>query len=258
MKILKNIFIFLIIGLSFYFISSCDAEKTVTYLTSPELGILQTDEFGNILGGDYSDWCLKSTVDTFTYVVSFTVTSLSNNRVALLKWITSQEYHNYGFDIERKRYNENNYSKIKFIQGQGIKNDSTIYSYNDSVNIVSFYTYRLKMIDVNGNYKYIYTGIIPITPVFNSFFGPIYPNPTKGKFTIPFGVKQNDFVSIYFIYNSDTIFITKSKFYQPGIYKIIYRYDTTKYHNSTNRLYILNNSLQFNDTCKSYGDIQFN
>jgi hypothetical protein len=252
----KNILISLVIVLFAYLVFSCDAEKTVEYI-SLDLGILQTNESGEIIGGDMSDWCLKSVVDTFSYVSSFTLT-ISHNTVAILRWVTTQEYHNYGFDIERKRYNENNYTKIDFVQGQGTNHDSTIYIYNDTVNNVYYYSYRLKMIDIYGNYKYITVGSSTFTSPHVAFFGPIYPNPAKGRFTIPFAITQNDYVSIYFIYNSDTVFITKSKPYQAGTYKIIYNYDTAKYHNIQCRLYIFNFSLQFNDSCRSYGDIQFN
>lgn len=257
-KYLRNLFIFLFIGATIYFNVSCNADKTVTPIGNLDLGILRTNESGQILGGDYSDWCLYSPVDTFTYVVSFTMTPLNQNTIAHLKWTTSKEYHNYGFYLERKKFSDFNFIKIKFIEGQDIKNDSTYYSYNDTINSVSSYTYRLKVIDIFGNYKYIYVGQIMITPILSPFFGPAYPNPSNGKFTIPFSVTKKDSVSIFFISDNDTIFITKDRNYSAGNHSTVFIYDTTVFHDMQVRLYFKNNSFQVSDSCKSYGDIQFN
>ena len=66
---MKNIIIFFIIiifALSItYFINGCgnDPVKPVTN-TNP--GILETDNFGNILGGDTTDWCLGTPL-TFSF-----------------------------------------------------------------------------------------------------------------------------------------------------------------------------------------------
>jgi hypothetical protein len=258
-KIIKSLFILLFIGIAIYFNVSCDADKTVTTLGTLDLGILQTDEIGNIIGGDYTDWCRNSPADTFTYVVSFTLTSLNNSKIAYLKWTTSKEYHNYGFFIGRiKSYQSHDTTYLKFIQGQGIKYDSTYYSYSDTVNRVSDYTYILKMVDIYGNYKYFIVGQTSNSSIMYPFFGPAYPNPTTGKFTIPFAIAKRDSISIFLISNNDTIYLTKNKLYQQGTYKITYSFDTTLYHDVQVRLYFRNNSLYATDSCKNYGDIQFN
>lgn len=259
MKILlKNIFIFTVIGFTLYYFESCNVDKTVTPLTTTNPGILETNESGQVIGGDYSDWCIHPAIDTFTYVVSFSMTISYNNRVANLRWVTSKEYHNYGFDVERKRFSDINYTKINFVPGQGIKNDSTYYFYSDTVfSNVQGYTYRLKMISVFGNFKYFYIGPIAIIPPLNSSFGPVYPNPAKGVFNLPFSLPRKDTVTIFFIDNRDTVYLAFRKIYLSGSYRITYNYDTSRFHRAQDRLYFYCGSQQINDSCKNYGDIQF-
>lgn len=252
-----DLLIFVFIILSIYFVSSCNVEKVITPLTSGDMGILRTNEAGEILGGDYSDWCIRQAADTFTYVVSFTIGYTYNNKIAILRWTTSKEFNNYGFEIERKRFNES-YIKIGFIPGQGTVHDSTRYMYSDTVQYYAQnYSYRLKMIDIYGNYKYYYQGPISVNPPLTYSYGPVYPNPTKGFFTLPFSLPRKDTVTIYFIDNADTIYLAFRRVYNAGNYKINYSYDTTKYHNSQNRLYFFSGSLQPNEVCKNYGDIEF-
>jgi hypothetical protein len=257
-KIIRNLLFLSILGLSFYYITSCNVEKTITPLTMSEHGILRTNEMGQVLGGDYSDWCIHAPVDTFTYVVSYSVTLLNHNTVARLKWVTSKEYHNYGFDIERKKFTEMSYLRFNFIPGQGIKDDTTIYTFTDSAATnLQFYSYRLKVLDIYGNYKYYYVGPITITPPLNSSFGPAYPNPASGIFTLPFSLPRKDTVTIFFINNPDTVYLAWRKVYLAGTYKINYRYDTSVYHRVIDRIYMYCSSQMQNDSCRNFGDIQF-
>lgn len=257
-RIFKNIATFLFVGLTAYFISSCQEDKSVTYLTPSDLGILRTDAQGKILGGDVTDWCLHSVEDTFTYVTSFTLNTYNNNTVARLKWTTKQEFHNWGFDIERKRYNGSNYEKLASIPGQNITYDTTNYIFTDTVNKVTDYTYRLKVIDIYGNYNYVTYGNYPVFPPANYSFGPLYPNPSSGSFTLPVSVPWRDTVSIYIVNNSDTFYITRRNVLNPGNYKFTYSYDTTIFRRMQRRIYIKNYSLPYSDSCKSYGDVEFN
>jgi hypothetical protein len=260
MKILlKNIFIFIVIGFTLYYFESCNVDKTVTPLTTTNLGILVTNENGQVIGGDYSDWCIHPAVDTFTYVISFSVTYSNQNRIARLRWVTSKEYNNYGFDIERKRNNEYSFIRLNFVQGQGIFNDTTNYLYIDTVNSnAQLYTYRLKIMDIYGNFKYYYAGPISVTPPLNSSYGPVYPNPANGVFNVPFSIPRKDTVTIFFIDKHDTVYIAFRNILIAGNYKYTYHYDTSKYHNVQDRLYIYCGSLMLNNICKNYGDIQFN
>jgi hypothetical protein len=254
--ILRYSFLIIVIGLSFYAISGCNKETPVTP-TSIDLGILRTNELGNILGGDYSDWCLHNPVDTFTYVKYFYV--ITQNNIATLRWTTSKEYHCYGFDVERSVVTDTNYSRQGFVHGTGSTNDSVSYIYFDTLQINHpDYKYRLKVLDTFGNFEYLYQGgqINGFPP--NASFGPAYPNPATDNLTIKFSIPRADTVSIYFAeFKTDTVFFMNKEPLNVGSY-VIYTYNSSNFHNVQKRLFIKSSSIRNADSCSLYGDIQFN
>jgi len=254
---IRYIFLFAVIGLSFYSVTSCNKETPVTPAVI-DLGILRTDEFGHILGGDYSDWCIHSPVDTFTTIKYFYVTMPQNN-VSFLKWTTSKEYNCYGFDVERRVIPDTNFIKVGFVNGAGTTNDSVAYVYFDTLlpNHPS-YSYRLKQLDIYGNYTYIYSGIHNIYPIPNASFGPAYPNPTTGNLTIKISIPRTDTVSIYYAgFMTDTVFIMNKENLEAGSYEIN-TFNSSNFHNVQKRLFIKSGSIRNADSCSLYGDIQFN
>jgi hypothetical protein len=60
MKKLKNIVTLFIFTLSLLSIFSCSDDPPPGGRTETDPGILFTDEFGNIIGGDTTDWCLNN------------------------------------------------------------------------------------------------------------------------------------------------------------------------------------------------------
>jgi hypothetical protein len=254
---LKNILIFVLTGFLIFLASGCKKDDSIFKNDPVDPGILRTDETGRILGGDYSDWCMHTAVDTFTHVIAFNVTTVSAN-TAKLQWITSKEYHSFGFDIERSLKTDTVFSKIGFLPGAGISSDSTAYLYYDSViSNVSNYKYRIKITDIFGNFSYEPHGIININPPLNYSFGPIYPNPVSSYFNIRFSISKKDTVSIFFLNNNDSIFVLHNDIKNIGTYEILCN-NIFNYHNIQKRLYIKCHSLPVSDSCRSYGDIQFN
>ncbi len=242
-------------GLSFYAIISCNKETPTTPSTS-DFGILRTDEFGNVLGGDYSDWCLHNPVDTFTYVKYFYV--ITQNNIAALRWTTSKEYNCYGFDIERSVVSDTNYSRLGFVHGTGTTNDSVSYIYFDTLQLNHpNYKYRLKILDTFGNYKYLFQGgqINGLPP--NASFGPAYPNPTNGSYKVKFQIPRIDTVSLYLTGLIDTLIIINKQICYPGMYEVNIS-NSSNFHNVQKRLYIKSGSIRNADSCSLYGDIQFN
>lgn len=254
---LRNCILVLVAGVSLFAVPGCNKEAP----TAPgniDLGILRTDEFGNILGGDYSDWCIHNPVDTFTYIVAFSVTAPQNN-ISLLKWTTSKQYSCYGFDVERKISSDTNYIKLHFVQGAGNLNDSMSYVYYDTLQPNHpNYSYRLKIWNTYGNYKYSYPGIQIVYPIPNASFGPAFPNPTTNNLIIKFSIPREDTVSIYFSeFKTDTVFIMNKERLNAGNYEIN-TYNSSNFHNVQKRLFIKSSTIQNADSCSLYGDIQFN
>lgn len=85
-----------------------------------------------------------------------------------LRWSTVTETDNYGFEIQRTAVSDqrsasddrgliadsDRWSTIGFVAGNGTSNDAHAYQYQDRVNAVGRYAYRLRQIDRNGAFRY--------------------------------------------------------------------------------------------------------
>jgi lysophospholipase L1-like esterase len=80
--------------------------------------------------------------------------SLTDNDKIVLTWNTTFEMSNYGFEIERSEQNVG-WESIGFVAGAGNSRKKISYSYvDDSLQSTGIYNYRLKVIEINGYYKY--------------------------------------------------------------------------------------------------------
>ncbi|HRE10857.1 MAG TPA: BNR-repeat neuraminidase N-terminal domain-containing protein [Ignavibacteria bacterium] len=112
-----------------------------------------------------------------------------------LRWVTEAEINNRGFYIERRiKISDNSFSnwqQLGFIEGSGTTGLPVEYSYIDRKLGKGIYQYRLRQVDLNGNYEYHF---LPNEQVIGSpvkfDLGQNYPNPSnpvsKIDFTVPF------------------------------------------------------------------------
>lgn len=127
-------------------------------------------------------------------LAAFTANVNRNNVV--LNWSTSSETNNQGFDIERSLANTQDWTRLGNISGNGTTTDQKSYSYNDRVN-TGTYNYRLKQIDLNGNFRYHYmTGevIVGVPTAYN--LSQNYPNPFNPSTKIDYDLPYDGRVSI--------------------------------------------------------------
>ncbi len=91
------------------FLSSCSEENIITRTIEVDPGILRTDIYGNVLGGDTTDWCYEPCADSLfvcnkflpaypnpvidTFYVRFDVQK--NNSLIKLYFLNSQTDTNY-------------------------------------------------------------------------------------------------------------------------------------------------------------------
>jgi len=113
-----------------------------------------------------------------------------------LKWTTTHEQNNSGFDIERaeKKGAELTWGKVGHVAGNGNSNNAINYSFEDKKVASGKYAYRLKQIDFNGNYHYYQLANeveVGVPKEFN--LSQNYPNPfnpsTKVDYSLPFDSK---------------------------------------------------------------------
>ncbi len=127
-------------------------------------------------------------------LVDFSANEVGNDIV--LKWGTASETNNYGFDIERQLFGNDNWKKVGFVIGNGNSNSTKEYLFKD-LNPVggSKFNYRLKQIDIGGNYKYSSTITVKVLPKEFSL-KQNYPNPFNPTTIIRYELPKDGFISL--------------------------------------------------------------
>lgn len=123
--------------------------------------------------------------------------SIINSNDVCLKWTTGSEMNNRGFEVQRKNAEVEEWSVISFVNGAVNSNALQEYQYVDrSVNHGS-YNYRLKQIDLNGNFEYfILSEVVNIARPNNFALFQNYPNPFNPKTTISFQLPKPGLVKL--------------------------------------------------------------
>jgi len=151
--------------------------------------------------------------------------------VITLNWQTATEINSYCFDIERSNDNTN-WVKVGSINAGGNSNKVLNYEYFDNVTAEGKYYYRLKQIDLDGQYKY--SSIIEVNAMIPKQYSlsQNYPNPfnpvTKISYSIP--VKANVTLNIYNI-TGELVATLVDKDLTAGTYTI--DFDASKLSSST-------------------------
>jgi hypothetical protein len=103
-------------------------------------------------------------------------------KTVLLTWATNQEINNKAFEIEQSTDNKV-FEKVGMVDGAGNKNQITNYKYQ-IINGNAAY-YRLKQVDVDGNFTHTASRFVEAGNILNMLA--LYPNPTDGKLTLSLG-----------------------------------------------------------------------
>jgi hypothetical protein len=150
---------------------------------------------------------------------SFTATVLSN--FVELKWATTSELNNKGFDIERST-KSGSWQKIGYAKGNGSSNVPVNYTYKDRILQPGNYDYRLKQIDFNGDFNYYELSNEVSVGNPNSFLlMQNYPNPFNPVTTIRYEIRQSANVSLkVFDMTGREIMTLVEEYKEAGYYKI--------------------------------------
>jgi hypothetical protein len=131
----------------------------------------------------------ENTKATFNLVFTGTVlpvelvsfTGEPRNFTSFLKWETASENNNSHFDVETSKDGSTFYP-IGTVTGQGTSSTSHHYNFTDQVPVIGINYYRLKQVDLDGNYKYSKTVTVNFSEVQRTMT--LYPNPADGFINI--------------------------------------------------------------------------
>ncbi len=122
------------------------------------------------------------------------------NGAVELNWETVSEKNNYGFDVERRKGNDE-YKKIFFMPGAGTTNQHQVYSYLDKDVTSGYYYYRLKQLDMNGSSVFHAEIQLTIAPPLEFALHQNFPNPFNPTTTLAYDLAADVPVKLV-IYNT--------------------------------------------------------
>ena len=125
-------------------------------------------------------------------LISFNIETSGDELI--LRWKTSTETNNKGFDIERRRKDYQNWEKIGYVPGNGTTTNLSEYEFRDKVN--GTFLYRIKQIDLDGscNYSNEIEGSINLLTSYT--LEQNYPNPFNPSTVISFQIPKDEYVSL--------------------------------------------------------------
>jgi hypothetical protein len=128
---------------------------------------------------------LLSPVPVPVELTSFTGAAINNT--IQLNWSTAAEVNSHGFEVERKS-NGVDFHTIGFVSGSGTTIERNNYTYiDDNVNTGN-YSYRLRMVDVDGKFEYSDVIEVEFNAPSEFILAQNYPNPFNPATKIEFSL----------------------------------------------------------------------
>jgi hypothetical protein len=197
-----------------YGISNPDRLYIVKRATSTAPWVaLSTTRSGNVLTASglqgFSDFGVGSdnTINPLPIVLgSFTARINPNGSGVLLEWMTVSEINNYGFYVQRRRDNEQQWTELQgFVPGHGTTTEPQFYSYVDNtITEIGLYHYRLRQVDLDGTSHLTpaisinITSLTSVEEIAPKVFQLLqnYPNPFNPATTIKFSVENTGYTTL--------------------------------------------------------------
>ena len=156
----------------------------------------------------FSDWTMSDADNPLPIQLASFTGTISNGGDVTLTWVTLSEINNYGFFVQRKRLNEQEFIELpgSFVAGNGTTNEPHTYTFTDVMPGSGVWMYRLKQMDLNGAIHYtepiqidVVTDVKENKPTAYAL-KQNYPNPFNPSTVIEFSLPKAGYTSLK-IYN---------------------------------------------------------
>ncbi len=145
--------------------------------------------------------------------------SLADGKV-ILKWTTSSETNNQGFEIQRKTVGD--FEALGFVNGNGTTTQSQSYSFTDNEVNSGVYSYRLKQVDYDGSFSYSNIIEVDVTSPLQFELSQNYPNPFNPTTTINFQIAAPANVNLV-VFNTlgeEVAIVVNNQFTEAGTHSV--------------------------------------
>jgi hypothetical protein len=174
--------------------------KNVGY-SSPPMTVIDSSTTDSIYTYSASHSPTPQSDEVTVYLTGVTPVELSSFNIsaegtyARLNWITSTETNNMGFEVQRSDDN-NKWSKIGFIIGNGTTTEEKYYTYIDRQPSTGNVFYRLKQIDYDGTFAFSKTVQFSSAVITSYSLEQNYPNPFNPSTSFSYSIPESGFVSL--------------------------------------------------------------
>ncbi len=150
-------------------------------------------------------------------VTGLELTGKNNGNENLISWSTTSETNTAYFSIEASL---NGIDFTEFGKADAAGNSTSFRSYNYVHREINYqsYSYRIKQVDINGNY--VYSKVIRLSATAFRLAS-LYPNPVKNKTTISFSLKQTSVITVVISNTSGQVVFSTKQLYNKGEHKTV-------------------------------------
>ncbi len=124
--------------------------------------------------------------DPYTSVISYFNAKQQRDKI-LIEWNTSEEKGNYGFELQKRMNNEEEWMFTSFIAAYG---NPGSYKYYDDGEISDTIYYRLKQINIDGSSRIVQPVFVSLLPADEPVLYANYPNPFNASTIISFDIPE--------------------------------------------------------------------